>query len=332
MTWHKEIITMAVGGGGKTTNDFISRVIREHLGNPVLNQFGDAAYIDLSEKAAFTTDSFVVKPEFFTGGNIGKLAVCGTVNDLAVSGAEPKYLSLGLVVPEGYSVEKLTEILASIGKTAREAGVVVACGDTKVVERGALDSVILNTAGVGVVRHIWNDAKTVKAGDKVIITSDIARHGVSILLARGDLGFDGEIESDCACLNGMLAELHGLDVHFCRDATRGGVAAVLNEIAPHAGVGFRLMEADIPVREDVRAMCETIGFDPLSVANEGVAVILVSAEDADEAVARLRRHETGKSAVIAGVVTEDSYVTMETVVGGIRVVDMPPGELLPRIC
>lgn len=325
-------IGLAEGGGGSASNKFIKDLFLSRLGNYASKKMPDAAHVDTAGRTAFTTDGFVVRPEFFEGGNIGKLAVCGTVNDLAVSGAVPEYLSLGIVIPEGYGTEKLTAVVDSIAETAAKADVKIVCGDTKVVEKGAADGLFINTSGIGRVVRDWTDFGSIKEGDAVILTSDIARHGMSVLLARGELGFEGSIESDCAPLNKMLASLFDYDVRFCRDATRGGVAAVLNEVAEGSGKGFLIQESDLPLREDVGNLCEILGFDPLSVANEGLAVIIVSAEHAEKVVSELQKHSEGVNARIIGCVNGGKRVILETMVGGKRVIDMPAGELLPRIC
>lgn len=327
----EKVVTLSMGGGGKQTNDFIKNVIIKNFGNEILSNMGDAAHVETSQISAFTTDSFVVSPEFFCGGDIGKLSICGTVNDLAVSGAIPRYLSFSLIIAEGYPLDKLEKIIESAAKTASSACVKVVCGDTKVVERGSLDKVVINTAGIGTVVKNLNDFSKVKEGDRVIITSDIARHGMAVMIARGELGFTGSIDSDCACLNKMFEAVYGYDIKFARDATRGGLAAVLNEISS-SGVGFEIDEDFIPVREDVLGLCETLGFDPLSVANEGAAVIIVSEKDTDAVLASLTSDVCGKRAAIIGRVTSGGRVVLKTKIGGTRYVDMPPGELLPRIC
>jgi hydrogenase expression/formation protein HypE len=327
-----KMITLAVGSGGTGTNNFIKDIILENLGNAMLENMGDAAYCNIGGEIAFTTDSYVVRPEFFPGGDIGKISVCGTVNDLAVSGAKPMYLSLGLIIPEGYLVEDLVKVIKSIAKTADEAGVSIVCGDTKVVEKGALDGLIINTAGVGKVVKKLNNFDNLKVGDKVILTSDIARHGMSVMLARGDLGFDGSIESDCAPLVKMFESIYEYDVKFARDATRGGVAAVLNEIKESASCGFLIREDDIVLEENVGYLCEMLGFDPLSVANEGLAVIIVSSSNVDDVIEKIKSDKYGKQACVIGEVTDSNRVILETCIGGKRNVNMPSGELLPRIC
>lgn len=325
-------IGLAEGGGGSATNKFIKELFISRLGNEASEKMPDAAHLETGVRTAFTTDGFVVRPEFFPGGNIGKLAVCGTVNDLAVSGAKAEYLSLGIVIPEGYEAEKLEKVVDAVAETAKKAGVKIVCGDTKVVEKGAADGLFINTAGIGRVVRDWASFENIKEADAVILTSDLARHGMSVLLARGELGFEGNIESDCAPLNKMLESLHEYDVHFCRDATRGGVAAVLNEISEGAGKGFLIRENNLPLRQDVGNLCEILGFDPLSVANEGLAVIIVAASDASHVVEKLKSFPEGRNACIIGFVNGEGRVILETAVGGRRVVDMPAGELLPRIC
>ncbi|MDR2883625.1 MAG: hydrogenase expression/formation protein HypE [Deferribacteraceae bacterium] len=325
-------ITLSAGGGGKAMNELLSGLILKHFKNKELHEMRDASYIECPEKAVFSTDSFVVTPEFFPGGDIGKLAVAGTTNDLACSGATPLYLSCGLVIPEGYDRDDLDKILGSMAEAAAYAGVEIVTGDTKVVPRGDLRGLMINTAGIGRLENRWNDYPNVKVGDRVIITSDIARHGVAVFLAREELGFSGSIESDCNVLCKMLKDIQGEDVHFVRDATRGGVAAVLNELADHTGLGFMLNEGDIPLRQDVAHFCDTLGFDPLAVANEGALVIIAGAESAERIVNTIKEHSAGKAAAVCGIVTDKKGVTLETNIGGKRYVEMPLGEILPRIC
>ncbi len=303
-----KIVTLSIGGGGRQTSNFIKDIILKYFDNEILSNLGDASHVETSTNTAFTTDSFVIRPEFFNGGNIGKLAICGTVNDLSVSGAEPLYLSFALVVSEGYSYDKLEKIVKSAAVEAKKAGVKIVCGDTKVVERGGIDGVIINTCGLGRVIKNLNDFSAVKEGDKVIVTSDIARHGMAVMLERGQFGFAGGIESDCACLNHMMKAVYPYNVKFGRDATRGGLAAVLNEIAEQSCKGFLIDEEKIPLRQDTAELCDTLGFDPLSVANEG------------------------ERATVIGEVTNDNKVVLNTISGGKRHIDLPPGELLPRIC
>lgn len=327
-----ERITMSVGGGGESTRSFISDIIFKGFGGDLLKKAADAALVDTGTRTAFTTDSFVVRPEFFCGGDIGKLAVCGTVNDLLVSGAVPLYLSFGLILPEGYPVENLKKIIAGMADTCRQAGVSIVCGDTKVVEREALDGIIINTSGIGRAEKDYTCYENISEGDKVIITSDTARHGMSIMLARGGLGFDGEIMSDCAPLNDVFDAVRPFGVSFARDATRGGIAAVLNEIAAESGKGFIIDEEAVPLQDNVRYLCDMLGFDPLAVANEGLAVIIIKEKDAEKALSEIRKTENGRNASVAGVVTCDKKVLLKTAIGGKRFIEMPQGELLPRIC
>ena len=327
-----KIVTLSIGGGGKQTSSFIKDIILKNFNNDIIDNLGDPSHIKTDSLSAFTTDSFVIRPEFFNGGNIGKLSICGTVNDLAVSGARPEYLSFALVVAEGYSLNDLEKIVESAAEEAKKAGVKIVCGDTKVVERGGIDGVIINTCGVGRVIKNLNDYASIEVGDKVIITSDIARHGMAVMLGRGEFGFSGNIESDCACLNHMMEEVYPYNVKFSRDATRGGVAAVLNEIAEKSGKGFIIHEEDIPLRQDVAELCDTLGYDPLSVANEGAAVIIVSDDHHEKVLDIIRNTETGKNAKVIGSVTNNNKVILDTISGGKRHIDLPPGELLPRIC
>lgn len=324
-------VTISVGSGGSASRSFVSDIIFSRLGNEFLLKSSDAAILPSGAKTAFTTDSYVVRPEFFPGGNIGKLAVCGTVNDLLVSGAAAKYLSFGLVMPEGYPVSDLIRVVETMAGECRKAGVQIVCGDTKVVEKGAVDGLIINTAGIGESLDDYTDTSRISDGDSVIITSDIARHGMSVMLARGDLGFEGEILSDCAALTDVFEAVRGLNVKFARDATRGGVAAVLNEAASDSGRGFLIREKDLPMEKNVGYLCDMLGFDPLAVANEGLAVIIIDSADRDEALKRLGLCENGKRAAAVGAV-EGKHVVLETEIGGRRHIEMPAGELLPRIC
>ncbi|MGE4317453.1 MAG: hydrogenase expression/formation protein HypE [Deferribacterales bacterium] len=327
-----ERISMAVGGGGASTQSFISDVIFSELGGSLLKKAADAAIVETGSLSAFTTDSFVVRPEFFPGGDIGKIAVCGTVNDLLVSGAVPLYLSFGLVIPDGYLMDDLKRVIKSMALTCEKAGVKIVCGDTKVVEHGALDGLIINTSGIGRAEKNYTEYDSIQTGDRVIVTSDTARHGMSVMLARGGLGFDGEIISDCAPLNDIFDAVRPYDVSFARDATRGGIAAVLNEICAMSGHGFLMEEENIPLEDSVRYMCDMLGFDPLAVANEGLAVIIVREKDAEKALEMIKKTENGRNAQIAGVVTDEKKVLLRTAIGGKRFIEMPQGELLPRIC
>ncbi|MGO9173817.1 MAG: hydrogenase expression/formation protein HypE [Rhodomicrobium sp.] len=336
-------VTLAHGGGGKAMKDLIDDVFVSAFDNPALAPLEDQARFDmaalaaLGDRLAFTTDSFVVDPLIFPGGDIGKLAVCGTVNDLAVGGAVPLYLSCAMIIEEGVSVDALRQIASSMAATAREAGVTIVTGDTKVVGKGACDKVFITTAGIGVIREGVNlSAAGARPGDAILVNGQLGDHGAAILGARGDMALDSPIESDCAALNGLIGAL--LDaapgLRFMRDATRGGIATVLNEIAAASQAAIEIDEVSTPIREDVRGFCEILGLDPLYLANEGKIVAVVPAGEADAALSAMRAHEHGAGACIIGQVSagEPGRVTMKSVFGGRRIVDMLVGEQLPRIC
>ncbi|MHB0772865.1 hydrogenase expression/formation protein HypE [Bradyrhizobium sp. 1.29L] len=338
-----EKVTLAHGGGGKAMKDLIDDVFVAAFDNRALAPLEDQARFDLAELAghgdrlAFTTDSFVVDPLFFPGGDIGELAVCGTVNDLAVGGATPLYLSCAVIIEEGMSVGLLRRIAHSMATTARAAGVLIATGDTKVVQRGACDKLFITTTGIGVIRKgLALGVDTARPGDVVLVNGLLGDHGAAILCARGDMALDSPIESDCACLHGLidavLAAAPG--VRFVRDATRGGLATVLNEIADASQVGIEIDESATPIREEVKAFCEILGLDPLYLANEGKIVVITPPEQAGAALAAMRGHPLGAGAGIIGRVDQGEMgrVTMHTVFGGRRIVDMLVGEQLPRIC
>lgn len=332
-------IILAHGSGGRLTRELVEGIFVARFGGSELPRLSDAAtFRTLAGRLAFTTDSFVIKPLFFPGGDIGKLAVCGTVNDLAVSGARPEHLSCGMVIEEGFPLADLDRIACSMAMAAKQAGARIVAGDTKVVENGAADGIFINTAGVGRVSPKARlGPEFARPGDAVIITGTVGDHGMAITALRKGLKFDTDIESDCAPLNGMLAPLVeklGGEVRFMRDATRGGLAAVLNELADGRPWGISLEEADIPVAEQVRAICELLGFDPLYVANEGKAVAVVSARCADKAVGILRRSPLGRKAAVIGEIIKGGkgMVRLRTAIGGERIIDMPVGDQLPRIC
>ena len=336
-------ITMAHGGGGRAMRALIEKIILPAFHNPLLATLEDQARIPMAELAAhgdrlaFTTDTYVVTPIEFPGGDIGKLAVCGTVNDLAVGGARPLFLSCGLVLEEGLTVAELTRIVDSMGRAARASGVAIVTGDTKVVERGAADRIFINTAGIGVVPAGVNVSATrACSGDAVIVNGNLGDHGVAILLARNELALSAEVSSDCQPLHGlidvMFAACH--DIHCLRDATRGGVATVLNEFAASSNVAIRLRESALPLNEPVRGACEILGLDPLYLANEGKLVAIVPGLEADRVVAAMRTHPAGRDSAIIGEVCAQpaGNVILCTSIGGDRVVDMLVGEQLPRIC
>ncbi|MDJ0779484.1 MAG: hydrogenase expression/formation protein HypE [Gammaproteobacteria bacterium] len=338
-----DTITLAHGSGGKAMRDLIDDLFVAGFDNPELSRLEDQASFDIAtltsagDRLALTTDSYVVDPLFFPGGDIGKLAVSGTVNDLAVGGARPLYLTCGMVIEEGMAVAQLRQIVASMKATADLAGVSIVTGDTKVVQRGAADKLFINTAGVGVIaRGISLDAGSAQPGDCVLINGEIGNHGAAIVDARGEMALDNSIESDCRPLASLIEAMLDAcpEIRCMRDATRGGLATVLNEFATASGVGIRIDEAAVPLREDVRGVCEILGLDPLYLANEGKVVAIVPAAAADSVLAAMRAHPDGvDSARIAEVTGGPSgRVTLATRFGGDRVVDMLVGEQLPRIC
>ena len=328
-----DIITLDYGSGGKKTATLIDEIIIPELGNNTLNSLGDGAILD--GQLAFSTDSFVVSPLFFPGGDIGKLCVCGTVNDLAMCGAEPKYLSLALIIEEGLPTESLRRIVASIKAAAESAGVAVVTGDTKVVERGRGDGVYITTSGIGVVRYPGLGSERMRPGDAVLISGTAGDHGAAVMLARDGL-MEGEIRSDCAALNGLARAVleSGADVKVLRDPTRGGVATTLCEFAESAKLGIELDEAAIPVRGDVSAACELLGLDPLYCANEGKMLAVVAAEDAERALGAMQGVSEGENAAIIGRVISDrpGKVVLRTAMGGGRILQKLAGAQLPRIC
>ena len=338
----EERITMSHGAGGKATQTLIEAVFLDGFRNPLLEPLEDAAALRVGEaRLALTTDSYVVSPLFFPGGNIGDLAVNGTVNDLSVSGATPLYLSAGFILEEGFPVADLGRIVTSMREAADAAGVQVVTGDTKVVEKGKADGCYINTAGVGTVsRDLDLGAANARPGDAIIVSGPIGDHGVTIMLARGELDIEADITSDTAALNGLVAGLlsatpgGGTGVRAMRDATRGGVATILNEIAKAAGVGVLVSENNIPVRAEVRGASELLGIDPMYVACEGRLVAVVDGAAADDALTALRAHPLGGQAAVVGHVTAEppGIVQLKTAFGGTRIVDLLVGDPLPRIC
>ena len=336
-------INMAHGSGGKAMRDLIEDVFLGAFDNPLLAAMEDQAVVSLADLAkhgdrlAFTTDTYVVDPLFFPGGDIGTLAVAGTVNDLAVSGARPLFLSCGVVLEEGFSVDELRRVAASMQRIATQAGVCIVTGDTKVVERGSADKLFINTAGIGVIpRNVSISAAYARPGDAVIVNGFIGDHGTAILIARKQLALESDVQSDCQPLGRLVAAMIEAcpNIHCLRDATRGGVATVLNEFAQSSNVAIRIHEDALPLREQVKGACEILGLDPLYLANEGKLVALVPAADADRLLAAMRAHPAGEHAAIVGEVTEEprGVVVLHTGFGGQRIVDMLVGEQLPRIC
>jgi hydrogenase expression/formation protein HypE len=333
-----ERITLAHGAGGKATRDLVAALFLEALGNEALDPLGDSAVVAPPEgRLALTTDSYVVRPLVFPGGDIGELAIFGTVNDLAVAGARPLWLSAGFVLEEGLPVETLRRVVRSMAGAARRAGVTVVAGDTKVVERGKADGLYVTTAGVGVLDHdLVLGPQQARPGDRVLLSGTIADHGMAVMIARGDLKLEGDVESDTAPVHELASPLLGLghSLRWMRDPTRGGLATALNELASQSGLAVRMRESALPVRPAVAAACEILGIDPLYVANEGKLVAVVAAEVAAEALSRLRAHSLGAEAVELGVVEAEpeGMVLLDTTLGGSRIVDMLVGDPLPRIC
>jgi len=333
----KDKILLAHGSGGKLAHELVERSFLKALANPLLAKLDASAVFDLSGRLAFTTDSYVVSPIFFPGGDIGKLAVYGTVNDLAMSGAKPLYLSLSFIIEEGLAQDELSQVVDSVQKAAQQAEVEIVTGDTKVVHRGSADKLFINTAGVGIIaKGVDISGSNARPGDKVLLSGTIGDHGIAVLSQREGLSFSTQLESDCAPLGGLVAEMLAAspNIHCLRDPTRGGLATTLNEMAKQSKVSIRIEEETIPVREEVLAACEMLGFDPLYVANEGKLVAIVPAEDADKVLKAMRENHYGKDAAIIGEVRAEhpGRVVMKTCLGSSRIIDMLVGDLLPRIC
>ena len=330
-----EIITLDYGSGGKKTSRLIENIIVPAFSNPALNAMGDGAIISGAGEIAFSTDSFVVDPIFFPGGDIGKLSVCGTVNDLAMCGAEPKYLSCAFIIEEGLESEELKKIVASIRDAARSAGVQIVTGDTKVVERGRGDKIYINTAGIGVMKYPGLSPRNIRPGDKVIVSGTVGDHGTAVMLARNGM-MQGELKSDCAALNGLADAILslGAGVRVLRDPTRGGVATTLNEFTEGTALSIELEEEQIPVRPQVRAACDMLGLEPLYCANEGKLLAVVSPEDTERVLARMRELPEGADAAVIGTVSDrhPGRVVMKTAFGGTRILQKLAGAQLPRIC
>jgi len=336
-------ITLSHGAGGKAMHDLIDEIFVAGFDSPELTVLEDQARFDLKDltklgnRLAMTTDSYVVDPLFFPGGDIGKLAVTGTINDLAVGGAIPLYLTCGMIIEEGFAIDDLQRIVASMKATADAAGVRIVTGDTKVVPRGAADKLFINTAGVGVIAEQCNImANRATEGDVVIINGYVGDHGAAIVDARGELALEISTETDCQPLNYLIQKMLTVcpDIHCMRDATRGGLATVLNEFAQNSQVAIELDQTKIPIREEVRGVCEVLGLDPLYLANEGKLVAIVAAEDADALIELMQQHPAGKNSSVIGKVaaSPQGKVILETGFGGNRIIDMLVGEQLPRIC
>lgn len=354
---NRDRILLAHGSGGRLSHELVERLFLRYFGNPTLLQLDDSAVVELPRtsallaesagshppfpalRLAFSTDSYVVNPIFFPGGDIGRLAVCGTVNDLSMSGARPLWLSAGFIIEEGLPLPDLDRVVASMADTAKLAGVQIVAGDTKVVDRGSADKLFINTAGVGLVPPgVAISGDRARPGDVVLLSGTIGDHGMTIMTQREGLQFDSPLHSDCAPLNdlvaGLLAALPAGTIHCLRDPTRGGLATTLNELAQRSGTGIEIDEGSIPVRETVRGACELLGLDPLYVANEGKLVAIVAADQARAALTACRAHQYGREAVLIGRVTDGPLgrVVLRTPLGARRLLGMLEGEQLPRIC
>jgi hydrogenase expression/formation protein HypE len=334
----EEKILLAHGSGGKLSHDLIKQIFLPQFTNPFLEPLDDSAKItNRSGPIAFTTDSYVVNPLFFPGGDIGKLAVCGTVNDLSMIGATPSYLSLSLIVEEGFSIELLKQIISSIHEAAEQAGVKIVTGDTKVVEHGAADQLFVNTSGIGWIRRgIDLSGMNAKPGDKILLSGYLGDHEIAILSQREGFDFQGELRSDCAPLNDLVGKMLDASpsIRCMRDPTRGGLATTLNEIASMSNVGMVIEEENIPVRESVRGVCELLGLDPLYLANEGKLIAICPADDAERLLKVMKDHPLGRHGKIIGRVTAENRkrVILHTLIGGHRILDMLTGTQYPRIC
>lgn len=330
-------VTLAHGAGGKQTSELIDRVFKAHFENPALTADDAAVLTPPAGKMAMTTDGFIVSPAFFPGGNIGKLSICGTVNDLACMGARPCYLSCAFVIEEGYPMERLEEIAAAMEKTAKEAGVTIVSGDTKVAGKGQVDGVFITTTGVGeILNGVETSGAKAQPGDAILVTGDVGRHGCTILLAREDFGIEADVTSDCAPLWGTVEVMLETtkNIHVIRDATRGGVGTVLYEIAGQSNVGVRLDSTAVPVAPEVQGVCRMLGLEPLYLACEGRLVIIAPKEEAPKLLKILRQGPYSRDAAIIGEITAENpgRVIMTTEIGAQTVLPQPGGELLPRIC
>ena len=330
-----EIITLAEGAGGSASLELMKNTVLPYLGNEILAKMHDGAVLDVASKIAFTTDSYVVSPRRFPGGSIGSLAVSGTVNDLAMTGARAKYLSAAVIIEEGFEISELKEILSDMRQTAKEAGVLFVTGDTKVVPKGKVDGIFINTAGIGdIIDGVNISPENVKPGMKIIISGFIGDHGATVLAGRHDIKTD--LKSDAAPLNKLAEKMFGVtkNVAMLRDPTRGGVAAVLNEIAAVANVGVLIEEEALPIRESVRGLSDILGFDPLTLANEGKLIAFVPKNEADAVLYAMKEDKYAKDAAIIGETTEKAkgQVGLKTSIGSVRLVPMPQGEIVPRIC
>ena len=334
-----DTVQLSHGSGGRMMNDLISKLFLWAFDNPLLNKKDDQALIEMNgQRLAFSTDSFVVDPLFFPGGNIGELAVNGTVNDVSMSGAKPLFLSTGFIIEEGFSLKELQKIVEAMRDAAKKAGVLIVTGDTKVVNKGKGDKVFINTAGIGIIEHDYAiGSSNLKPDDVIILSGTLGDHGMAIMSQREGLTFESPIKSDTAALNGLIdtiLQAGGKDIHAMRDPTRGGLAATLNEFAEDSTVSIRIKQDRRPMNDAVAGACEILGLDPLYVANEGKMVVVVARKSAEKVLAAMKHHPFGESSAIIGDVLQDKpgMVTMQTLIGAWRIVDMLVGEQLPRIC
>lgn len=334
-----EVITLSHGSGGKATNKLIENIFYKYFNNDLLNQKNDSTVLpEINGRLSFSTDSFVVNPIFFEGGDIGKLAICGTVNDIAMSGAKPLYISVGFIIEEGLPLNDLEKIVKSMSDTAKEANIKIVTGDTKVVEKGSVDKIYINTTGIGVIEEneINIGGDKVEDGDVIIVSGTLGDHGMCIMNLREELGFDNNIKSDCTLLNKLISEILSVskNIKVLRDPTRGGVATTLNEIIEHSKISMEITEDSIPVKDEVKAMCDILGLDPLYIANEGKLIVVVDKNDSDKVLEVIKKNPIGVDASIIGHAIKDgkNKLYLKTTIGGKRIINMPEGELLVRIC
>lgn len=334
-----DVITLSHGSGGRITHDLIKEIFFKYFKNDILLQQSDSGIVQkLDGEIAVTTDSFVINPIFFNGGDIGKLSICGTINDLAVSGAKPMYITVGFIIEEGLKIGDLEKIVKSMAQTAKQANVKIITGDTKVVEKGKADKIFINTTGIGLIEdeELILSTNNINEGDKVIVSGTLGDHGMSIVNLREDFGFIAGIKSDCSLLDILAKDILNTskNIKIMRDPTRGGLATALNEIAELSKMSIVISEKEIPIQDEVMSMCELLGFDPLYAANEGKLVAIVSSYDAEKVLMAMRKNPLGRDSKIIGEVINDnrSRVYLRTEIGGTRILNMPEGELLPRIC
>ncbi len=329
-------VLLSHGGGGEETQKLIKGLFFKYFKNPILEKMEDASILDIKGKIAFTTDSFTISPIFFKGGNIGKLAIAGTINDISMMGAEPKYLSCSFIIEEGLPLDELETIVKSMAEELSKTGAIITTGDTKVVPKGSVDKIFINTTGIGEVKKDGISAHNIKSGDIILVSGTIGDHGACIMAEREGIEMEGDLSSDCASLWDLVKELLDADINIkaMRDPTRGGLSAVLNEWAEQSNIGIEIEEDKIPIKEAVQGFCELLGLEPYTLANEGKLVIAVDPKDAEKTLEIMRNHPLGKDANIIGKATEENknMVILKSPYGSKRVMEKPAGELLPRIC